>query len=99
LPPKAGIQVSNDAATPALGFLAAVALALIALLFIEMPGSPVMVTSTRTAAPAPPPNMTSQDVLAAQPKSAPDLRAEAPPKIASGGTSATNRPLCSIDFL
>jgi hypothetical protein len=72
--------VSNDAATPALGFLAAVALAVIALLFIEMPGSPVMVTSTRTAAPAPPPNMTSQDVLAAQPKSAPDLRAEAPPK-------------------
>jgi hypothetical protein len=57
-----------------------VGLAVIALMFVAMPGSPVMVTSQRTAAPAPAPNMTSQDVLAAQPKSTPDARAESPPK-------------------
>ena len=79
---------------PALTFLAAVGLALIALLFVAdatlEPGSPAMVTSqsiglpspqyhnvirtlTNTPAPAPAPDMTSQAVLAAQPKSTPDI--------------------------
>ena len=78
---------------PALGFLAVVGLALIALLFtsqqyglLEAPHDAIQTVTT-----APAPDMTSQAVLAAQPKSAPDAlakigsaaraaRAEAPPK-------------------
>jgi len=85
--------------------LALIALLFVADATLE-PGSPVIVTSQRsglpqprrpdaiqtlTAAPAPAPDMTSQAVLAAQPKSVPDAlakigsvartaRAEAPPK-------------------
>src|SRR5262245_58167328 len=95
---------------PALAFLAAVGLVLVALLFVADAtlenSSPVIVTSqrsglpapwhpdaikTHTTEPAPAPDMTSQAVLAAQPKSAPEAlakiesaaraaRAEAPPK-------------------
>jgi hypothetical protein len=83
--------VSNDAADPALGFLVVVGLALVALLFVANttlePGSPSKVTSQRAAASAPAPNMTSQAVLAAQPKSA---WAEAPPK--------NNRPKRPIGY-
>jgi hypothetical protein len=77
-------------AVPALGFLVVVGLALVALLFVANatlePGSP-KVTSQRAAAPALAPNMTSQAVLAAQPKSA---WAEAPPK--------NNRPKRPIGY-
>src|SRR5262249_1190107 len=95
---------------PALAFLAAVGLALVALLFVADAtlenSSPVIVTSQpsgltapwhphaikpHTTEPAPAPDMTSQAVLAAQPKSAPEAlaeigsaasaaRAEAPPQ-------------------
>jgi hypothetical protein len=83
---------------PALTFLAAVGLVLIALLFVAdaslEPGSPAIVTSQRsglpepqyhsatrtlTTTPAPAPDMTSQAVLAAQPKSAPDITASIGP--------------------
>src|SRR5262245_4127966 len=103
---------------PALAFLAAVGLVLVALLFVAdatlAPVSPVIVTSqrsglpvpwhpdaikTHTTEPAPAPDMTSQAVLAAQPKSAPEVlakigsaareaRAEAPPKKARVEASA-----------
>jgi hypothetical protein len=83
--------VSDGAADPALGFLVVVGLALVALLFVANttlePGSPSKVTSQRAAASAPAPNMTSQAVLAAQPKSA---WAEAPPK--------NNRPKRPIGY-
>jgi len=85
---------------------ALIALLFVADATLEHSGSPVIVTSQRTglperrhpdgiqtliARPAPAPDMASQAVLAAQPKSAPDdlekigsaaraLRAEAPPK-------------------
>jgi len=84
----------RSAAMPALTFLAAVGLVLIALLFVAdatlEPGSPAIVTSQRsglpepqhhnatrnlTYTPAPAPDMTSQAVLAAQPKSSPDITA------------------------
>jgi hypothetical protein len=92
---------------PALALLAVVGLALVALLLVaDATLKPVIVTSQRsgppkpwhpgaiqtlTTAPAPAPDMTSQAVLAAQPKSAPEApakiepaareaRAEAPPK-------------------
>jgi len=81
---------------PALGFLAVVGLALIALLFSSQHYSLLEARHpdairTVTTAPAPAPDMTSQTVLATQPKSAPDAlarigsaaraaRAEAPPK-------------------
>ena len=84
----------RSAAMPALTFLAAVGLVLIALLFVAdatlEPGSPTIVTSQRsglpepqhhnatrnlTYTPAPAPDMTSQAVLAAQPRSTPDITA------------------------
>jgi hypothetical protein len=90
---------------PALAFLAVVGLALVALLLVaDATLKPVIVTSQRSGPPklwhpgaiqtlttAPAPDMTSQAVLAAQPKSAPEApakiesaareaRAEAPPK-------------------
>ena len=83
---------------PALTFLAAVGLVLIALLFVAdatlEPGSPAIVTSQRSGLPAPQyhnatrtvtntpmpaPDMTSQAVLAAQPKSTPDITANIGP--------------------
>ena len=83
----------------ALAFLAAAALALLALLFVAdatlQKSSPPIVTSNRvglperwhsdtiqvlTATPAPAPDMTSEAVLAAQPKAAPAARAEVPPE-------------------
>lgn len=79
---------------PALTFLAAVGLVLVALLFVADAtlenGSPPIVTSARyglpdssrsdstqtlTAVPAPTPDMTSESVLAAQPKIEPAARA------------------------
>ena len=87
-----------SAAMPALTFLAAVGLVLIALLFVAdatlEPGSPAIVTSQRSGLPAPQyhnatrtvtntptpaPDMTSQAVLAAQPKSTPDVTANIGP--------------------
>ena len=92
---------------PAIAFLTVVGLALVVLLLVaDATLKPVIVTSQRsgppkpwhpgaiqtlTTAPAPAPDMTSQAVLAAQPKSAPEApakikpaareaRAEAPPK-------------------
>src|SRR5215470_7122808 len=88
----------RSAAMPALTFLAAVGLVLIALLFVAdstlEPGSPAIVTSQRsglpepqyhnatrtlTNTPAPAPDMTSQAVLGAQPKSTPDIAANISP--------------------
>jgi hypothetical protein len=92
--------------------LALIALLFVANEKLE-PVSPVITTSQRlglpgsrhhvatqnlSAAPAPAPDMTSQDVLAAQPKSAPDprakigsaARAQAPPKKARVEASAKN---------
>jgi hypothetical protein len=87
---------------PALSFLAVVGLALVALLFVANatlePGSPVMVTSQRTVVPAPAPNMTSQALLAAQPKSAPDARAEAPPKNNHATRPKNNRATRPIGY-
>jgi hypothetical protein len=87
-----GGGTSQTAAMPALAFLAVAGLALIALLFVANetlePGSPPIVSSglpevrrpdvaqTSSAATAPAPDMTSQAVLAAQPKSAPDALAK-----------------------
>jgi hypothetical protein len=113
---------------PALTFLAAVGLVLIALLFVAdatlEPGSPAIVTSQRSGLPAPQyhnstrtvtntptpaPDMTSQAVLAAQPKSTPDitanigpaaLAARAPkPRTKASVSRATDRPVSSTDFL
>jgi hypothetical protein len=65
---------------------------------LGLPGSRHHVATQNFSAPAPAPDMTSQDVLAAQPKSAPDprakigsaARAEAPPKKARVEASAKN---------
>jgi hypothetical protein len=95
---------------PALAFLTVVGLALVALLLVaDATLKPVIVTSQRSGPPkpwhpgaiqtlttAPAPDMTSQAVLAAQPKSAPEApakiesaareaRAEVPPKKSAGG--------------
>jgi hypothetical protein len=103
---------------PALALLAVVGLVLVALLFVaDATLRPVIVTSQRsgppkpwhpgaiqtlTTAPAPAPDMTSQAVLAAQPKSAPEApakikpaareaRAEAPPKKARAEAPSQNK--------
>jgi hypothetical protein len=100
---------------PALALLAVVGLVLVALLFVaDATLRPVIVTSQRsgppkpwhpgaiqtlTTAPAPAPDMTSPAVLAAQPKSAPNIlakiepaareaRAEEPPKKTRAEASA-----------
>jgi hypothetical protein len=88
---------------PILAFFAVVGSVLFALLFVADAtldnSSPAIVTSQRTAVPAPAPDMTSQAVLAAQPKSVSDTlakiepaageaRAEAPPKPGQVGASA-----------
>ena len=90
---------------PALTFLAAAGLALLALLFVAdatlEPGSPAIVTSQRTglpapqyhnvirtltSTPAPAPDMTSQAVLAAQPKLIPDITENISPAAREGAT-------------
>ena len=68
---------------PALSVLAIVGLAVITFLFVAKAtpelGSPVIVTSQHSVAPAPAPDMTPRPVLAAQPQSAPDAGAKIPP--------------------
>jgi hypothetical protein len=101
---------------PALAFLAVVGLALVALLLVaDATLKPLIVTSQRSGPPkpwhpgaiqtlttAPAPDMTSQAVLAAQPKSAPEApakiesaareaRAEAPPKKALAEAPPQNK--------
>src|SRR5262249_42539237 len=72
---------SESGKMPALGFLAIVGLALIALLFTSQryglpePGN-LDAIQTLTTAQSPKPNRTSQAVLAAQPNSAPEALAQ-----------------------